>query len=74
MKVTCADFLNSYLNVFVLVQLWLQFLIITSLGEIFFCGVARGLLDANILNSHKFQDVPVDHCEPNLHGVPETQP
>ena len=74
MKVTCADFLNSYFNVFVLVQLWLQFLIITSLGEILFRGAARGLLDANILNSHKFQDVPVDHCEPNLHSVPETQP
>ena len=74
MKVTCAEVLNPYSNFFVLVELWLQLLVISPLGEILFCGVARGLLAANIVNSHKFQNVTVDHHESNLYGVPKTQP
>lgn len=66
MKVTGDDFLNPYFNFFVLVELWLQFLVISSLGEIFFRGVAREMLDANVLNSYKFQNVTADGHEPNL--------
>lgn len=53
-----------------LVQLWLQLLVISSLGEMLFCGAAREMLDANTLNSYKPQNVPADCRETNLQGTP----
>ena len=56
------------------VELGLQFLIISSLGEILFCGAEKGMLDANLLNSHQLQNATGEYHESHLYGIPSLGP